>query len=155
MVERFTGESHYTHKGAAVDPLCLPRDPEWGIYRNGNDANRAYVYGAEYELGAFPSRFSSLTHQVIPCAVCLVQNRSVVKMFPARKTCFKGWDFEYQGYLMPGYHGHAASTTYKCVDENPDTFHGGKAGNYGYLFYLVEGRCGSLKCPPYVEGREI
>ncbi|XP_062603270.1 short-chain collagen C4-like [Saccostrea cucullata] len=151
----FTGGSHYTHKGAAVDPLCLPRDPEWGTYVNGNNDGRAYVYGAEYEVYSFPGRLTSLNHQDIPCAVCLVQNRSVVEMFPARRTCYKGWTLEYQGYLMAGYRDHAAGTTYNCVDENPDTLHGGKATTHGYLLYLVEGRCGSLKCPPYVEGREI
>ncbi|XP_061177852.1 short-chain collagen C4-like [Saccostrea echinata] len=151
----FSGGSYHTHKGAAIDPLCLPRDPEWGIYKDGNDGARAYVYGAEYELDFFPNHFTSLHHQDVPCAICLVQNRSVMKMFPARKTCYKGWNLEYHGYLMAGYHDHAASTTYKSVDGNPDTLHGGQTGKHGYLFYLVEGRCGSLKCPPYVEGREL
>ncbi|XP_062575548.1 uncharacterized protein LOC134237475 [Saccostrea cucullata] len=152
----FVGGSYYTHSGAAVDPLCLPRDPEWGMYVDGNNGNRAYVYGAEYETHDFnKGPFTSLIHHDVPCAVCLVKNRSVVKIFPARKTCFEGWTLEYQGYLMTGYHGHAAGTTYKCVDENPDTLHGGHADKNGYLFFFVEGRCGSLKCPPYVEGREL
>lgn len=34
---RFTGGSYYTHKGAAVELLCLPRNPEWGIYIDGHD----------------------------------------------------------------------------------------------------------------------
>ncbi|XP_061178354.1 uncharacterized protein LOC133186994 [Saccostrea echinata] len=151
----FAGGSHYTDKGAAVDPLCLPRDPEWGMYRDGTNGAGAYIYGAEYETKAFTSHFSPFLDHDIPCAVCLVQNRSVVKLFPARKTCFKGWNLEYQGYLMAGHFGHAAGTTYKCMDKNPDTLHGGHANKDGYLFYFVEGRCGSLKCPPYVEGREL
>ena len=56
---------------------------------------------------------------------------------------------------MAGYHDHAAGSMYSCVDGNPDTLHGGKTNKNGRLFYLVEARCGSLKCPPYVEGREI
>ena len=56
---------------------------------------------------------------------------------------------------MAGYYGHTAGSMYTCVDGNPDTLHGGKADKNGRLFYLVEARCGSLKCPPYVEGREI
>ena len=56
---------------------------------------------------------------------------------------------------MAGYHGHAAGTKYTCVDSHPDTLHGGQTNKNGYLFFLVEARCGSLKCPPYVEGREL
>ena len=56
---------------------------------------------------------------------------------------------------MAGYHGHVAGTMYTCVDKNPDTLHGGQTNKNGYLFYAVEARCGSLKCPPYVEGREL
>ena len=56
---------------------------------------------------------------------------------------------------MAGYYGQKAGSMYTCVDGNPDTLHGGKADKNGRLFYLVEARCGSLKCPPYVEGREI
>ena len=72
-----------------------------------------------------------------------------------RKTCYKGWKLEYQGYLMAGNYGHQAGSQYTCVDSHPDTLHGGKADKNGKLFYFVEARCGSLKCPPYVEGREL
>ncbi|XP_062603267.1 short-chain collagen C4-like [Saccostrea cucullata] len=150
----FAGGSYYDHIGAAADPLCLPRDPEWGIYRDGTDGDKAYVYGAEYETDTY-KHFTSLQYHDVPCAVCLVQNRSVVKIFPARKTCYKGWNLEYYGYLMAGYWNHKGATSYKCVDKDPDTLHGGHAKRYGNLFYFVEGRCGSLKCPPYVEGREL
>ncbi|XP_061171854.1 short-chain collagen C4-like [Saccostrea echinata] len=149
-----TGGSHQDHRGAAVDPLCLPRDPEWGIYRDGTDGYKAYVFGAEYQTESF-SQTSSLHDHDIPCAVCLVRNRSVSRVFPARRTCYKGWSLEYEGYLMAGWFNHAAATTYKCVDKNPDTLHGGQSNKDGYLFYHVEARCGSLKCPPYVEGREL
>lgn len=57
--------------------------------------------------------------------------------------------------LMAGYYGHSAGSVYTCVDNHPDTLHGGRADQNGYLFHQVEARCGSLKCPPYVEGREL
>ncbi|XP_062599242.1 uncharacterized protein LOC134260716 [Saccostrea cucullata] len=151
----FAGGSHYTDKGAAVDPLCLPRDPEWGNYKSGTSGAGGYIYGAEYETNAFTNHYAPFLDHDVPCAVCLVQNRSIVKVFPARKTCYMGWKLEYQGYLMAGHFNHKAGTTYTCVDKNPDTLQGGHANKDGYLFYFVEGRCGSLKCPPYVEGREI
>ena len=75
--------------------------------------------------------------------------------FLARKTCYNGWKLEYQGNLMAGYYIHNAGTTYTCVDNHPDTLHGGQANTNGRLFFMVEARCGSLKCPPYVEGREL
>lgn len=75
--------------------------------------------------------------------------------FLGRKTCDNGWKLEYHGYLMAGHHGHTAGTTYTCVDSDPDSLQGGHTGNRGYLLYMVEARCGSLKCPPYVEGREF
>ena len=77
-------------------------------------------------------------------------------IFPiGRKTCYKGWKLEYNGYLMAGNHNHVAGTMYSCVDSTPDALHGGHTNKDGKLFYLVEARCGSLKCPPYVEGREL
>ena len=74
----YTGGSWFDHLGAAVEPLCLPRDPEWGNYKDGRDRTKAFVFGAEYHMGYS----SSLDRQDVPCAVCLVHNKSVVKMFP-------------------------------------------------------------------------
>lgn len=62
---------------------------------------------------------------------------------------------EYHGYLKAGYYKHLADTTYNCIDEHSDTLHGGHADKDGRLLYHVEARCGSLKCPPYVAGREL
>uniref|UniRef100_K1QIL0 Short-chain collagen C4 n=1 Tax=Magallana gigas TaxID=29159 RepID=K1QIL0_MAGGI len=155
VLSGFTGGSYYGHKGAAVDPLCLPKDPEWGLYTDGTDGDKAYVYGAEYETATSPGNLRSLYQHDVPCAICLLRNRSVVKMFPARKSCYRGWKLEYRGNLMTGYHDHLAGSMYTCVDEHPDTLYGGHTNKNGYLFHSIEARCGSLKCPPYVEGREI
>nr|XP_022292594.1 short-chain collagen C4-like [Crassostrea virginica] len=151
----FAGGSYHANSGGAVDPLCLPRDPEWGMYRDGTDGFKSYIYGAEYQTHKFNDYLSSFHDHDIPCAVCLVRNRSVVKMFPARKTCFNGWNLEYRGYLMAGYYAHPAGSMFTCIDGHPDTLHGGQANVDGKLFYPVEARCGPLKCPPYVEGREL
>lgn len=88
----FTGGSFYDHKGAAVEPLCLPRNPEWGMYIDGYDGSKAYVYSAEYETYTFKDYIKSLHNHDVPCAVCLVRQRSVVQMFPG-KYKFKqiGW----------------------------------------------------------------
>lgn len=56
---------------------------------------------------------------------------------------------------MAGKYDHPAGTSFTCVDSHPDTLHGGSKSKEGYLLYPVEATCGSLKCPPYLEGREL
>lgn len=74
----FTGGSHYGHKGAAVEPLCLPRNPEWGLYNDGLNGTKSYVYGAEYKTGSFRGYIKTVDSHDVPCALCLVRHRSVV-----------------------------------------------------------------------------
>lgn len=77
-------------------------------------------------------------------------------MIVARPSCYKEWKMEYNGYLIAGHYKYNAGTMYRCVDHNPESLPGG--GNTDsniYLFYMVEGRYNSLKCPPYVNDREI
>lgn len=78
----FTGGSYYSHKGSVVEPLCLPRDPDWGLYSDGHDGDKAYVYGAEYETFTFTGYDKTLQDHNVSCAVCLVRRKTVVKMFP-------------------------------------------------------------------------
>lgn len=66
--------------GAVVNPLCLARDPEWGVYQDGVSEYKSYIYGAEYETAG--SSMGSVHNYNVPCVVCLRQNKSVVKMFP-------------------------------------------------------------------------
>lgn len=97
----YVGGSHYSHFGAAVEPLCLPRDPQWGKYKDGYDGLKAYIYGAEYQTS---NTFLRKMHDHdVPCAVCLVLNRSVVKMFPGKCRCKKWsvkWIFEEKNIKM-------------------------------------------------------
>lgn len=77
-------------------------------------------------------------------------------MIVARTSCNKGWKMEYNGYLMAGHYKYNARTMYRCVDHNPESLPGsGSIDSNVYLFYMVEGRCDSLKCPPYVDSSEI
>lgn len=77
----FTGGSSAGHSGAAVEALCLPRNPEWGSYWDGVQGNKAYVYGA----GSYMRKVHD--HDV-PCAVCLVHDRSVLRVFPGTIKVF-------------------------------------------------------------------
>ena len=76
-------------------------------------------------------------------------------MMPARNDCLSGWTKEYHGYLMTSQYTRRHSSEFICVDGNPEYVRGSKQNKDGALLYSVEGRCGSLPCPPYVEGREL
>ncbi|KAH3779879.1 hypothetical protein DPMN_157687 [Dreissena polymorpha] len=76
-------------------------------------------------------------------------------MVPAKLTCFSGWTMEYSGYLVAGSALHEAATEYICLDGKPEMVPGKGENHNGKLMYLTEARCGSLPCPPYVNGREL
>ena len=78
----FVGGSSSTIRGAGADPICLPRDPQWGIYKDGFQELKTYLLGAEYKTRDFNYNFRGIHDYRVPCAVCLVRDRSVVKMFP-------------------------------------------------------------------------
>jgi hypothetical protein len=40
--------------------------------------------------------------------------------------CYSGWNMEYHGYLSSGYYGYASSSSYACVDINPENLIGGE-----------------------------
>ena len=152
----YTAGSHYSETGAAVNYLCLSPVAQWASYTDAVDSG-AKIYGAEYELTDQRSILffgNPLIDDNVPCSVCR-SSRSSVLMVPGRNTCFNGWNLEYAGYLASGGYGHRAATEYLCLDANPETLPGGFSDQNGKLFYLVEGICGSLECPPYENGREL
>ncbi|KAI8502711.1 hypothetical protein Bbelb_194130 [Branchiostoma belcheri] len=150
------GGTWYDQSGGGTNYQCLPTNPQWGRYLDGVDGYKAYMYGAEYQLGTnVPFGSTSLHDNDVPCAVCYVPTRGSKLMIPARNTCPAGWTEEYHGYLMSEYHIHSGSKEFVCVDEQPEVMPGGQANQDGALFYPVEARCGSLPCPNYEEGREL
>ena len=75
-----------------------------------------------------------------------------------RTNCYDGWTVEYSGYLFAGYHTHAKSTDYTCIDSNPEYVEGKMGSQDGRLLYPVEANCYAkygLQCPPYHDGREL
>ncbi|XP_021339882.1 short-chain collagen C4-like [Mizuhopecten yessoensis] len=144
------GGSHFSHKGAAVDFVCLPPDPSRGQRVNNPPNNGGLMYGAEYEdevIYGVPDR-----KKEVPCAMCRISAYSTQIMIPARTTCYPGWEEAYRGYLAAGRYDHPAATQYVCVDEHPQVLadSSGRVDDNGKLFYPVKAKCGSLKCPPYV-----
>ena len=153
---RVGGSHHKTgHSGGGSNPQCLPLDPNFLTPISGAQL-RAYMYGAEYQTHT--DKYSYLHGRVehnVPCAVCHVSNRTAVYMVPAKYTCPTGWTREYYGYLMSSLSSRYR-TKFTCIDVAVKPATGSTAKSQdGLLFYFVEGRCGSLPCPPYDNTREL
>ncbi|CAG2242055.1 unnamed protein product [Mytilus edulis] len=148
------GGNAHSNKGGGVNYLCLPNDPENGQHQSySNDQ----VYGGEYELGSAskPSGWSeSMQNKEVPCAVCYKQRRSAVLIIPGRKTCYKGWNSEYHGYLMSDHYTHNKKD-YVCLDINAEPLDNNNENENGALFYPVRTKCGSLRCPPYTNEADV
>ena len=86
--------------------------------------------------------------------MCEVTGRTRQLMIPGKQTCPPSWTKEYHGLIMTQHHTQKGSE-YICVAENMQNLSGGSPNQDGGLLYVVETRCGSLKCPPYVDGFEL
>lgn len=133
----FTAGSWYDHYGAAVEPLCLPPDPQYLKSIQGYQ-NYARLYGAEYQTAG---PLNHADNRNIPCALCQAYGRTNVIMIPSRYECPSGWLTEYYGYLMAGHVSHKAGTTYTCIDKSLEQIEGSGADTNGRLFYTVEAHC--------------
>ncbi|XP_071119843.1 short-chain collagen C4-like [Mytilus edulis] len=148
------GGNYQTHKGGGVNYLCLPNDPENGQHQSYDNAQ---VYGGEYEVSSTskPSGWSgSMSSKEVPCSVCYRKHRSAVLMIPGRKTCYKGWNSEYNGYLMSD-HNVYSNKDYVCVDKNAEPLDNKNGDENGALFYTLRTKCGSLRCPPYTNEADV
>ena len=130
--------SGYKRTGAAVDPLCLPPDPQYLLSQD-QYQNWAPIYGAEYELAGTPLDHSH--DRNVPCALCQVYGRTNKIMIPSHYECPSGWRREYYGYLMAGNDGHIAATQFTCVDKSLEQIPGSGGNTDGYLFCRVEAHC--------------
>ncbi len=155
LYEGITAGSEYNQYGGGVNYLCLPEEPEYSAYQPG-DQSHNYLHGAEYEtFNAGP--LSSLFNHNPPCAVCYVPMRVTVLMLPARLTCPPKWTLEYNGYLMSERGIHQHSSTFECVDKDPESIPGSATNTNGALFHFNEAKCktGGIPCPPYDPEKEI
>ncbi|KAK3085367.1 hypothetical protein FSP39_002217 [Pinctada imbricata] len=151
---------HQNHKGSGTNTLCLHNTPKWGSYKDGTQKWRAYVYGAEYEPddgsgknlvpGLVPR---STDDQIAPCTVCRLKLQREILMIPGTTECSTGWTKEYDGHLMAP-RSDVSAGEFLCIDRKADIIAGGKNSNQ-FSLYPTEAKCGSLLCPPYVDGREL
>ncbi|CAG2225278.1 unnamed protein product [Mytilus edulis] len=154
MIPGQVGGTQYNYRGGGVNYLCLPNDPENGQHQS-YDNNQ--VYGSEYQLSSSmkSSGWSeSMADKEVPCAVCYQKHRSTVLMIPGRKTCYKGWIPEYNGYLMSDHNTHFRRD-FACVDINAEPMDNKNGNEDGAVFYPLRTKCGSLRCPPYTNEADV
>ena len=56
---------------------------------------------------------------------------------------------------MGNNYGYTSASEFICLDNRPEARAGGSVNREGKLLYIAAGFCGSLPCPPYVNGRQI
>ena len=151
------GGLFYNQQGSGSNPQCLPMDPNFLTAINGNQRWRGLIYGAEYQTHTDSNSHIHGRYDFnVPCAVCHVSNRTAVYMVPVKYTCPSGWTREYYGYFMAeAKDTNRQRTQYTCVDAALKPVPGTSANHDGLVFYFVEGRCGSLPCPPYDNTKEL
>ena len=150
------GGSSYEHSGGGSNPLCLPLDPNFLTPISVGHQYRDLIYGAEYYThGDNKDPVKGVHRTEVPCAVCHVSNRTAVYMVPAKYTCPSGWTREYYGYLMSEHYTNKGRYEFICVDNAFKSAPGSTSHVGGVHLHLVEGRCGTLPCPPYDSTNEL
>ncbi|XP_060596079.1 uncharacterized protein LOC132750150, partial [Ruditapes philippinarum] len=146
----------WNQSGGGSNHLCVPEIPSWGKYVDGYN-NGAEVRGTEIEVdGSVSTQLfgKPVFNQDIPCAVCRA-NRASHVMIPGRTDCYSGWTKEYGGYIVASKQTWAANSDYVCLDSGLEFVVHGAGDDEEHIVKPAEVRCGSLACPPYVDGKEL
>ncbi|XP_048769450.1 uncharacterized protein LOC125675710 [Ostrea edulis] len=146
-IKCYLGGSEYAAKGASVTNACLSPDPIFGNWSAVSSSN--YMYGSELDSDVAGPGTET---QDNTCAVCKSKVHSSSVMIPGRNECYSGWKKQYGGYLVTSPINYSPKETI-CFNEHPDFIVGGGADNNGNLLYPIQAECGSLECPPYVNGK--
>ncbi|XP_071177328.1 uncharacterized protein [Mytilus edulis] len=147
--QRYVHVTYSSRFGGPADTLCLPKDPE--LSNISTTSGWSSLYGTEYDVNGFAQ--DSVNNDA-PCAVCRNIHASSSIVIPGRHSCYSNWIKEYDGILASGHEGHSSSS-YICVDKNPEYIPSGEKNEDGHLFYIVGLKCGPLPCPPYHDNRQV
>ncbi|XP_076100685.1 uncharacterized protein LOC143069760 [Mytilus galloprovincialis] len=99
VYDGYAAGKHWNFGGSGSNLLCLPKNPEWKEYTEGDYAWTGKLYGVEYEIGKNKPYPNIFHNKDTPCAVCQ-SKRSAVLMVPGKVTCYDRWHKEFSGYLM-------------------------------------------------------
>ncbi|XP_064642602.1 short-chain collagen C4-like [Lineus longissimus] len=157
------GGAHYQETAGGAEYLCLARDAQFHPQSTTAIENTAKIYGVEIEFATAQEVLldtsniapAGLHNSDVVCAVCRSKAKVTQVMIPGRRECYPGWKREYWGYLMTAHFTHKGWHSYACVDQAPEATEGGSRNDNQGLMHLVQGICGSLPCPHYVNGMEI
>ena len=122
---------HVGHKGAPSNMLCLPPNP---MRYSTNQRGDVVAYVVEYQTSGPINHVDSGN---MPCSLCEATGRGDKIMIPSHYVCPDGWHKEYNGYIMAGSTGQAASSMYYCIDENLEQIKGTGGDDAGYELFTV------------------
>ncbi|XP_071151735.1 uncharacterized protein [Mytilus edulis] len=155
VYDGYAAGKHNDIGGSGSNLLCLSKNPEWKDYTEEYNPWTGKIYGIEYEIlqnKPYPKTFHDKN---VPCAVCQ-SKRATVLIVLGKVTCHCGWHKEFSGYVMSQLNLNGLTPSeYICVDEKLESVPGGDANQNEAVVYPVVAVCGSLKCPPYVNGVEL
>ena len=92
------GGNKVTHSAGGSNQLCLPDSPKYGQYTSGAQ-QRGLIYPGKYDTSSY-TYLSRVHGKLARCAACYNSGSSTSIMIPAAVSCPRGWNQEYQGYLM-------------------------------------------------------
>ena len=151
-----TGKASHSTTGGGINYQCFPNNPQYSGYISGQIGSQGNLGSKVTAVDYYDTSttIGTTNRHVVPCAVCVVNTRSMLRMIPARYTCPDGWTREYRGYLMTEKNVHASPGTFECVDlDAEDGAYKTDHANKGFFMH-VEAHC-NLGCPPYDANKEL
>ncbi|KAK7503735.1 hypothetical protein BaRGS_00004858 [Batillaria attramentaria] len=140
----YAGGTRGDETGGGVTKLCLSAQP---VLDGMTASTHGNVYGAQYDINGH-------RHTDVPCVLC---HTSLVSTFmvPGTNKCPPGATAQYHGYLTSNAYNKASQSEYVCLDAQPEDRPGTSASVNSAWFIHDVAVCGSLPCPPYVNGKVI
>ena len=156
IISGFAAKSVHSSQGGGSEYICLPSEPQWTGDEVAGHQTNSYIYGVEYWANGLPHILQNPDkHTGVPCSVCETENQTQLLMIPAATSCPVGWMRQYLGNLMAERYNHAGSSNYICVTQQYEQISASVGDQASGYAIPVEVICGSLPCPPYVEGNEL
>ena len=111
--------------------MCLPPNP---MRYSSNQLGDGVAYTVEYRVSG---PIDHAQHRNMPCSLCEATGRDDIIMIPSHYVCPDGWNNEYNGYIMAGYHTHKGGSMYYCIDKDLEQVPGSGGADNVQSFYTV------------------
>eukprot|EP00164_Ancoracysta_twista_P003890 GFYU01005216.1.p1 GENE.GFYU01005216.1~~GFYU01005216.1.p1 ORF type:complete len:932 (-),score=275.76 GFYU01005216.1:86-2881(-) len=111
------GGARHNHLGGGYNYQCLPDNPQYGEFTDGQQSAGAEIYQVEYVVNGYGlSGLTHLDHLEAVCSACQRVGSVSTVMVPGTNECPTGYITEYAGFLFSGHYTHHV-TEYICVDK--------------------------------------